>query len=155
MSCIVCFKFIYIKIELQCEYGLQMKEIFDKLINKTHLAINSFKFYYDGKIIDTKAILTLKEIISQLDERNNRMLIFANCIEEHKIKINHQNKITEMIIEPIGKMGDIFKEFCSYEKIDIDSFYFCFMERVICHEINARYYLDYFLKKKFRRNFNC
>ena len=76
------------------------------------------------------------------------MLIFANCIEEHKIKINHQNKITEMIIEPIGKMGDIFKEFCSYEKIDIDSFYFCFMERVICNEINARYYLDYFLKKK-------
>ena len=161
MSCSAYFDFEGYQILIHCNYNEKMENIIKRFSIKADKSPESIVFLYSGNVIDKNK--TLDQTIKSLDRNNNKINIVAfasdlnnensgNKEEKYTLKIEYQNQITEIPIEPSQKLSDIFEEFCSNKNIEKHSVYFCFNERVVYDELEVHDYLNY--NGKERRSIN-
>ena len=157
MNCSAYFDFEGYQILIHCQYNEKMEDIIKRFSIKAGKSPESIVFLYSGNVIDKNK--TLDQIIQSLDRNNNKINILAfasdlnnenpgNKEEKYTLKIEYQNQITEIPIEPSLKLSYIFEEFCLNKNIEKYSVYFCLNERVVYDELTVQDYLNFDGKKR-------
>ena len=95
------------KIIIQGNLSDSFESITKKYVNKANLDINNIYFISNGKIISKEG--KLKNIMSESDKKNNKIIILVNSINSTIIKENTNIKVSNEVICPECK------EICKYE----------------------------------------
>ena len=150
---IVCINYKGFETSIICNYDWKIRDIIEKFCEKIDedKYCDSMIFLYSGKKLNKKS--KLRDIIQTNDKNSNRIDILAFISEEDDSYIKYKNNIIydtykiiiyylrdkiEIKANPDDKMGDILEKYCSMTKINKNSIYLFFQEKIIYEGLKVK-----------------